>query len=76
MSSSGVEICHLIIHHEERTIERVLRERSGRVVSAETVGGPYPTGDFDQIRSHFLRHYAGLCLTNGWQFRVEEVVSL
>ena len=76
MNESEAEICHLIIHHEERTIERVLRLRSGRVVSAETVGGPYPTGDFNQIRSHFLRHYAGLSLKNGWQFRVEEVDEL
>ena len=76
MNDSEAEICHIIIHHSERTIERVMRQRNGKGVSWETVGGPYPTGDFDQIAIHFRRHYAALCLKNGWQFRVEEVDGL
>ena len=76
MNESEAEICHIIIHHSERTIERVLRLRTGKVVSWETVGGPYPTGDFGQIAIHFRRHYAELSHKNGWQLRVEEVDGL
>lgn len=76
MSDDQADICDLIIHHKERTIERILRFQSGRIISAETVGGPYVVGDWDVIRCEFVKHYAKLSYANGWLYRVEEVVDI
>ena len=76
MDDLKADICDLIIHHKERVIERVLRLHSGKVVSAEIVGGPYVVGDWNVIRAEFLKHHAEESYRLGRLFRVEEVIGL
>lgn len=65
------DILHLVFHVESKTIELILRERIGRVISATCIGGPYAVGDWEEIVQAFRKHYHHEAIKRGAEFREE-----
>lgn len=65
------DILHLVFHVESKTVELIIRQRIGRVISATCIGGPYAVGDWDQIMQSFRKHYYHEAIKRGAEFREE-----